>query len=67
MSLEGKTYEVMHKGDVNEEHTYPQSINGRGGYPLSGGGHNDGGRLPHEVPILSPNTLPDVNIKRIMR
>lgn len=38
--------------------TYPQSIKGRGGYPLSGGGLNDGGRLPHEVPILSPIVLP---------
>lgn len=52
----------MHKAYKYKDHTYPQSTKGRGGYPLSGGGLNDGGRLPHEVPILSPIVSPDVQI-----
>lgn len=38
--------------------SHPQSKNGRGGYPPSGGGFNDGGRLPQEFPMLSLTTLP---------
>lgn len=38
--------------------TYPQSTKGSGGYPSSGGGISDGGRLPHDTPILSCTTTP---------
>lgn len=38
---------------------YPQSTKGRGGYPPSGGGISDGGKLPHDVPILPPIKLPE--------
>lgn len=42
----------------------PQSTKGRWGYPPSGGGCSDGGKLPHDIPIpipipiLSPTTFP---------
>lgn len=33
-------------------HAHPQSTNGRGGYPPSGGGLSDGGRFSNDIPKL---------------
>lgn len=37
---------------------YPQSRNGSGGYPPSGGGIKEGGRVPKDAPVLSLNISP---------
>jgi len=37
---------------------YPQSRKGRLEYPPSGGGCNDGGKLPNGTPMVSPTMFP---------
>lgn len=37
---------------------YPHSRNGSGGYPPSGGGIKEGGRVPRDAPVLSLNISP---------